>query len=60
MMGSAQERALANFCRSNSLSEQGKSIAAVVLPDLQRKGMVRKEASSLTSVFGTFCRHKSN
>jgi hypothetical protein len=31
-----------------------KSIAAVVLPDLQRKGQVRKEASRLTSIFGYF------
>jgi hypothetical protein len=35
-------------------AKQGKSIAAVVLPDLLGQGPVRKEAFLMTSIFGYF------
>jgi hypothetical protein len=37
-----------------------KILQPVVLPDLRGKGLVRKEAFLLTSLFGYFCGYKSD
>jgi hypothetical protein len=62
MVAKRAGKGISKLCRRRGWCERsgGKVLQPVVLPDLQRKGPVRQGSLSAESVFGYFCRDKSN